>query len=121
MCIGKRIKDIRLKLGMTQESFAGKIGLARNSIASYEVGRRYPITAVRVAICKAFGVSLEWLETGVGEKENAKDDALQSIAQKILNGNNAMSKKFLRMIALLDDNDLTLLESIIDKLSKMDE
>ena len=34
--MNKRIKTIRKRLNLTQDEFAEKLGLARNSIASYE-------------------------------------------------------------------------------------
>ena len=36
----ERLKILRSELGYTQEEFAKRLGLARNSIANYEIGRR---------------------------------------------------------------------------------
>ena len=65
-----RVKLIRKKLGMTQEEFSKKLGLARNSIANYEIGRREPTTAIITSICREFGVNEVWLRTGEGGEEN---------------------------------------------------
>ena len=37
-----RFKLLRQELGMTQEEFGSKIGVARNTIAQYESGRIVP-------------------------------------------------------------------------------
>lgn len=65
-----RIKKIRKRLKITQEEFGKRIGLARNSIASYETGRRKPTNSVIVSICREFNVNELWLRTGEGGDEN---------------------------------------------------
>lgn len=65
--IKDRIKKIRKEKEMTQEDFSKKLGLARNSIANYEIGRREPTNAIIVSICREFDVNEDWLRTGEGE------------------------------------------------------
>lgn len=65
--MNKRIKELRKALGLTQQEFADKIGVKRNSMANYETGRNTPIDAIVVSICRIFNVSEEWLRTGQGE------------------------------------------------------
>ncbi len=65
--IKDRIKNLRKELNLTQEDFSKKLGLARNSIASYETGRREPTNAIIVSICREFDVNEDWLRTGEGE------------------------------------------------------
>lgn len=62
-----RIKLLRKALDITQQEFADKIGLKRNSVASYEIGRNYPMDTVIKSICREFNVNEEWLRTGEGE------------------------------------------------------
>ena len=62
-----RIRELRKNLGMTQQEFADKIGVKRNTIANYEVGRNEPIDAVLSLICREFSVNEDWLRTGNGE------------------------------------------------------
>lgn len=62
-----RIKQLRTELEYTQEEFAKRLGLARNSIANYEIGRREPTNAIITSICREFNVNEEWLRTGEGE------------------------------------------------------
>lgn len=65
--MNERIKNIRKRLNLTQDEFAEKLGLARNSIASYEGGRRTPNDAIIKLICKEFNVDYFWLTEGTGE------------------------------------------------------
>ena len=62
-----RIRKLRRHLDMTQEEFAKKIGVKRNTVAQYETGRNAPVDSVLFLICKEFGVNEEWLRYGDGE------------------------------------------------------
>lgn len=65
--MNERIKELRKALNLTQQEFADKIGMKRNTIASYEINRNGPSNSVISLICKAFNVSEIWLRTGEGE------------------------------------------------------
>ena len=62
-----RIRALRKALDMTQKEFAEKIGLKRNSVASYEIGKNYPMDTVIKSICREINVNEDWLRTGEGE------------------------------------------------------
>ena len=63
--LGKRIRDLRLQTGLSQEKFALKIGMDRTYFASVEAGRR------NIAICnikklaEGLGVTLSELFEGL--------------------------------------------------------
>jgi len=65
--LNERIKKLRRTLDLTQQEFADKIGIKRNSLANYETGRNTPIDAIVVSICREFNVNEEWLRNGTGE------------------------------------------------------
>ena len=65
--MNERIKKLRKALDLTQQAFADRIGLKRNTIAQYEIGRNEPIDAVILSICREFDVNEDWLRTGNGE------------------------------------------------------
>lgn len=77
-----RIKELREALGMTQEKFSERIGLARNSVANYEIGRRAPTNAVLVSICREFNVNENWIRTGEGEIFNEEVISLDEYAKQ---------------------------------------
>ena len=67
MTIGERIREVRKKVGITQDDFSKKIGAARNTITNYEIGSREPMEVTIKAICREFNVNYEWLKEGIGE------------------------------------------------------
>lgn len=67
MPLNERLKKLRKALDLTQQEFADRIGVKRNTIATYEIGRNTPLDAVIASICREFNVSETWLRTGEGE------------------------------------------------------
>ena len=65
--MNERLKKLRKALDLTQQEFADRIGVKRNTIATYEIGRNTPLDAVIASICREFNVSETWLRTGEGE------------------------------------------------------
>lgn len=81
-----RIKAIRKELGLTQEKFADRLGVKRNTIATYEIGRNEPIDAVISLICREFNVNEEWLRTGEGEmfRQLPEEEEVASLVSELL-------------------------------------
>ena len=95
-----RIKKIRRELDLTQQEFAERIGIKRNTIANYETGRNDPVDSVISLICREFDVCEEWLRTGEGEMFKPKpSDILDQLAYKykLFNFDYVMIEKFLAM------------------------
>lgn len=63
----ERLKLLRKELGLTQEKFADRLSIKRNTIAKYETGRNEPIDAVISLICREYNVNEKWLRTGKGD------------------------------------------------------
>ena len=47
-----RLKQLRKHLIITQQDFADRIGIKRNTLANYEIGRNEPLDAVISLICR---------------------------------------------------------------------
>lgn len=62
-----RIKELRKNLGLTQQKFADRLGLKRQTIAAYEIGNIEPSESTLLLMCKEFGINKDWLLTGEGE------------------------------------------------------
>lgn len=76
-----RIRKIRSELDLTQQAFAEKIGIKRNTIANYETGRNEPVDSVISLICREFNVNESWLRYGEGEMfKPAPSDTLDQLA-----------------------------------------
>lgn len=116
--IKDRLKKLRKNLGMTQDEFSKKIGLARNSIANYEIGRREPTNAIIVSLCREFGVNEIWLRTGEGGDENMftkipEDDRFSINLGKLSMTENEMAKNMLNAIAEASPEKLKHLEEFM--------
>lgn len=81
--MNERIKLLRRFLNLTQQEFADRIGVKRNTIANYETGRNDPIDSVVSLICREFGVNETWLRTGEGDMMDPQaDNALENLARE---------------------------------------
>lgn len=67
MQLKDRIKYLRETLKISQEEFGEKIGVARNTIANYEIGNRTPKDVTLKSICREFNVNYLWLTEGTGD------------------------------------------------------
>ncbi|WP_373597721.1 helix-turn-helix domain-containing protein [Faecalicatena contorta] len=65
--LNERIKQLRKALNLTQQEFADKIMVKRNTVATYEMGRSEPSDSAFSLICREFNVNPDWLRTGEGE------------------------------------------------------
>jgi transcriptional regulator with XRE-family HTH domain len=64
---GARIKEIRKKMGDSQEAFAKKLGISKGALQNYENGEREPTASTIVKIVEVGKVSFDWLLTGDGD------------------------------------------------------
>lgn len=65
--MNERLKKLRKALNLTQQKFGERLGIKRNTVAQYELGRNLPIEPVVNLICLEFNVNEEWLRTGEGD------------------------------------------------------
>jgi len=56
-----------MQLKLTQQKFADRLGLKRQTIAAYEIGNIEPSDSTLLLICKEFSVNEQWLRTGKGD------------------------------------------------------
>lgn len=118
-----RIKALRKQLDLTQQEFADKIGVKRNTIATYESGRNQPIDAVIGLICREFNVNEEWLRNGNGEMfvKIDKENQLMMWAGSVLKyESDSFKRRFVNMLMELDESDWESLEKMCLLLNKKD-
>lgn len=65
--MNERIKEIRMKLNLTQTELGNRIGVTRAAVSRIESGERNVTDQVFLSICREFGVTEHWLRTGEGE------------------------------------------------------
>ena len=104
--MNERIKQLRKVLDLTQQEFADRIGMKRNSIANYEIGRNTPIDAVIVSICREFNVNENWLRTGEGEMFcKLETNDIVAKATRLLGEKDPMFEAFVETYSTLSPSD----------------
>ena len=109
----QRLKELRKALHLTQQDFALRLGISRNNIATYEIGKSRPGDAVMALICKTFNVNETWLRTGEGEMFAPVDpeNQLMEWAGRVLAGSSdSFRARFVRMMMGLTDKEWAVLE-----------
>lgn len=98
--MNQRLKMLRKKLDITQQEFADRLGIKRNTVATYESGKSNPSDSAVMLICREFDVNEEWLRTGNGEIFIQKSDStLLSLAKEhnLSNADVILLEKFINM------------------------
>lgn len=77
--LGERICLLRQRQGWSQAELAKKLSISPSTVGMYEQGRREPSLSSLVQLSRAFGVSADYLLTGVPltpEDEHAMAEAV---------------------------------------------
>ena len=120
--MNERLRKLRKMFDMTQQEFADKIGVKRNTIANYEGGRNEPIDAVISLICNTYWdgerVNEEWLRTGKGEMflPRTRNQAITDFAADLITEPESFKTKLIEGLAKLDESDWEDIERIIMKM-----
>lgn len=72
----KRLRQLRVERGLTQGELAERLGIARNSIFSYETSRRVPDIDVLAKLAEFFEVTSDYL-VGLEDCRQNKDMSAQ--------------------------------------------
>jgi transcriptional regulator with XRE-family HTH domain len=59
-----RLRHVRETLGLSRSAFADRLGIPRNSVSRYELGRQTPSVAALLKIARVGGVTVDWLLAG---------------------------------------------------------
>lgn len=84
--MNERLRKLRRYLDLTQQEFGDRLGVKRNTIATYETGKSTPSDAAVSLICREFNVNEEWLRNGDGEMfiEIPEDDEIATLVYDLL-------------------------------------
>ena len=120
--MNERLKELRKILGLTQQEMADKIGVKRNTIATYESGKVDPSSRTIADICEKFDVRKEWLRTG--EKpmlvELPPEDEATKLASLLLKGYQGNDEMYgliwdiIRTYVSLSEKDQKILKDFIE-------
>lgn len=116
-----RIKEIRKSFpehGKTQASFAEFLGIPKQNLSSYEIGRRIPSDAAIQLICQKCGIDKNWLLTGEGEMkiEDRNDNRYFTNIGKLQRTDN---ETIIRWVNAIAETDLSVLEKIEGFMKKL--
>lgn len=121
MTIGERVKELRKQVNLTQQAFADRLNLKRNTVGSYEVNVVEPSDRTISDICREFNVNETWLRTGEGEMFNqiTRSEKITSFLTEITEDDgDDFKRRFVEMLAELEPDDWKLLERMAEKLQK---
>ena len=122
--MNERLKKLRKSLDLTQQEFADRIGIKRNSFANYETGRNTPIDAIIISICREFNVSEDWLRDGIGDMflPTDRNADIAKLTKQLLNEeNDSFKNRFVSMLANLTIEEWEFLERKAKELCGMDD
>lgn len=122
--MNERLKKLRKALDLTQQEFADRIGIKRNSFANYETGRNTPIDAIIISICREFNVSEDWLRDGIGDMFLPTDRSadIAKLTKQLLNEeSDSFKNRFVSMLANLTIEEWEFLERKAKELCGVDD
>ncbi|MCC0642152.1 MULTISPECIES: helix-turn-helix domain-containing protein [unclassified Clostridioides] len=119
----KRIRELRLNLNLSQEEFANKLNLKRNTISLIENGKRNTSERTLNDICKVWSVSENWLKNGIGEMFCIKelDEQFAHLVGELSKIENKVEREIITKMFKLNKKYLTVFDKMIDSLLEIEE
>ena len=113
-----RLRLLRKSLKMTQQTFANKIGLKRNTVANYEIGNVSPSDRTIADICREFDANEIWLRTGEGEMfvEKSRDEEIAAFMGNVMKGEPDFRRKLVAVLSRMTADEWALLEKKVREL-----
>ena len=119
--LNERLKKLRKTLDMTQQAFSDKLGVKRNTVGQWEIGRNEPSDAIIFSICREFNVNENWLRTGEGEMflEMSRDEQIEDFVGNLLKDEeDSFKRRLISGLAALDEQGWEVLENFLDSIQK---
>ena len=119
-----RIKEVRLKNGLSQDEFASKLKLSRNYIWMIEAGERVPSDRTISDICKLFGYNEDWLRNGKGDMHASKtrSEELDEFVDSVLHDRpDSFRSALVDTLVRFKPEEWELLEKIFDSIQEKRE
>ena len=116
-----RIKEFRLKNGLTQEKMAEIMNLSKGYIYQIEAGKQAVSDRFIDDVCRIFRINEEWLRTGKGQMLSAKTEEEQFAiwaARHLKIDSDSFKRRFVRAMMNLSDDDWKALEKYIKDITK---
>lgn len=119
----ERIKELRKSLGLTQQKFADRLGLKRQTIAAYEIGNIEPSDSTLLLICKEFNINEKWLRAGEGEMyiEDSQDERYFKNVGKLQRADNKTIMRWVNAVAETSPETLKEIELFLRKILDIED
>ena len=116
--MNERIKQIRIKLGLSQDEFGRRLGVTRGAITNIELNKVDPKPLFVNLICREFGVNEIWLRTGEGDMFDpvTPDEELADFFGDILAGEPDFKRRFIYALSRLSSEQWEMLEKVATQL-----
>ncbi|RGG63453.1 XRE family transcriptional regulator [Eubacterium sp. AF17-7] len=111
--MNERLKQLRKFLGMTQQKFADKLGVKRNTVGQWECGINALTDQVITSICREWNVSEDWLRDGKGDMFLPVDrntDLARLTKQLLDEESDSFKNRFISMLSNLTVEEWEFLE-----------
>lgn len=111
--MNERIKELRLKLGLSQDEFGRRLGVTRGAITNIELNKVEPKPLFIDLMCREFNVSETWLRTGDGEMfvSRSRSDAIaQEVNRFMANHPDSFRERLISLLIRLDEKQWEVLE-----------
>lgn len=115
--MNERVKELRAALGLTQEEFGKRIGLAKSGISRIESGATGTTEQTLRSMVREFGASYLWLTTGTGTMfENGEEAAVHVMIDRVMAGENEHVKNLFKGLSDWTTEDWQQVDRLLDKL-----
>lgn len=122
--MNERIKQLRKALDLTQQKFAERLGVKRNTVGQWECGINALTDQVITSICREFNVNEEWLRNGTGEmflQSNRNSDIARLTKELLSEESDSFKNRFISMLSNLSVDEWEYLERKAKELADMCE
>ena len=118
--INSRIDFLIKNLGITKTKFAESIHVSSQFVSAICSGAKLPSDRTIADICREFGVSLAWLETGEGEmyvRRSVNEELALMVADLMGDADESFRKRFVTALLALPPESWGRIEQFVRSLS----
>lgn len=111
--MNERIKELRLKLGLSQDEFGRRLGVTRGAITNIELNKVEPKPLFIDLMCREFNVSETWLRTGEGKMfvSRGRSEAIaQEVNRFMADHPDSFRERLISLLIRLDEKQWEVLE-----------
>ena len=114
----ERIRELRKRVGITQEEFGKRLGVKRVAVTNWEIGKVNPSDIVIKSIVREFGVDEDWLLYGATEMYTDQNKQVMAQVDAMMISDNQTMKAILRGMSQLRQDEWKTVERILEMITK---